>query len=1016
MTNREAVFISSTSIDLPEYRAAVRDAVLSLGLFPSGMETWPVDGDSTIELCKNKLAEAEIFLGIYAHRYGWCPPGYNDKSITELEYDWATERGIRRFCFVVDAAYPWPAESIGEAADDRLMQFKLRVQEELAIGFFTTPDDLKAKVLAALAPYAQQETLYGVLPYLRWLNRLAKQSALLQVLEGQHSNLVGDDVQITMDMIYTPLNTSRIIARDTAGNAVGEPEPRETSLAIASSSDILQDRTPLTLMEAANQNSRLVLLGDPGSGKSTFLAYLALCLTGEYLMPDTGWLRQMEDQGWVRGQFLPILVTLRDFAQDIPVDDSHEAGHLLWKHVVQQLNRRNCSSAVPVLEAALASGTALVLLDGLDEVPLERVDWVRDILSNFVATQHPANRYLVTCRILSYAHEGRRLSGFSEETIAPLSRSQIGKFIATWYSSLANIGNLDADLASQLATSMIQHLQGDLEDVASNPMLLTVMALVHDHLGKLPRERARLYALFVELLMLRWKSHDADTITSRLGIREDDLYRILWEIAYDAHSKQEIREGAADISEADVVAIMRKRLGDLAKAQELCNYIERRAGLLIGRGQDAGGWRVFAFPHRTFQEYLAGCHIANNRFTRQAFRLSRTGSNWREPLMFAVGHLIFNQADIATPIDVANTVCPPETPKGEGDWRAIWLAGDILLLVGLENVEYDEIGREVLPRVHDRLVDLLHEGHLSPIERASAGRSLSRLGDRRRGVGVDPYGDPDLLFCEIPAGPFTMGSDRREEPHAAPRELPKHLDKSIQQTFLISRYPITNAQFQMFVQTKDGYWDDSNWTPEGLKWRGSLSPTVVPAGSVGLANHPVTAVTWYECWAFCKWATSRLSMGAKIYAWQNGMVQPLTGAGLQIRLASEVEWEKAARGSLGSRYTWGDSWHTDGCNSKEALISSTTAVGIFPQGRSIYGVMDMCGNTWEWCQNTWGWTYERAFTQDLNDPSGTTQRAVRGGGFDNNRMLVRAACRFGNRPEFKSDDLGFRVVAVRSST
>jgi hypothetical protein len=86
------VFIGSTREDLTEHRAAVRAAVTELGLFPEG----------------KKFKKADIYVGIYAYRYGWQPPGFDNKSITELEYDWAGEKGIPRLCFVVDDNHPWP--------------------------------------------------------------------------------------------------------------------------------------------------------------------------------------------------------------------------------------------------------------------------------------------------------------------------------------------------------------------------------------------------------------------------------------------------------------------------------------------------------------------------------------------------------------------------------------------------------------------------------------------------------------------------------------------------------------------------------------------------------------------------------------------------------------------------------------------------------------------------------------------------------------------------------------------
>ena len=258
-------------------------------------------------------------------------------------------------------------------------------------------------------------------------------------------------------------------------------------------------------------------------------------------------------------------------------------------------------------------------------------------------------------------------------------------------------------------------------------MLLTVMALVHNRTGTLPREAARLYASCVNLLMFEWKPFAATWLMNQLKLREDDLYRALWELAYEAHSKQAGEGGPANISEAAVVGLLRRQWGSTQKAEQFCQYIEQRAGLLVGRGHGENGWRVFTFPHRTFQEYLAGCFIANSR--RDVQRLfaekAREGAHWREALLLAAGHLVLNENDIATPIDIAKFLVEP-APHSDDDWRAVWLAGDIVLLVGLDRVAADEYGDKTLPLLRKRLASLVGGGNL-PQSRASHCRTNIRM-------------------------------------------------------------------------------------------------------------------------------------------------------------------------------------------------------------------------------------------------------------------------------------------------
>ncbi|MBX3082108.1 MAG: DUF4062 domain-containing protein [Anaerolineae bacterium] len=153
------VFVSSTSYDLPEHRKAIVDALLSLNLQPRGMEYWAVTGDDPVQLCKRQVSEADAFIGIYAHRYGWCPVDFGGKSITELEYDWAGSvsyngKSIPRFCFVIDALHPITIDMVEQDKKTELEAFKKRISAEHQIGFFKSVNDLKAQVIHALAEWS----------------------------------------------------------------------------------------------------------------------------------------------------------------------------------------------------------------------------------------------------------------------------------------------------------------------------------------------------------------------------------------------------------------------------------------------------------------------------------------------------------------------------------------------------------------------------------------------------------------------------------------------------------------------------------------------------------------------------------------------------------------------------------------------------------------------------------------------------------------------------------------------
>ncbi|WP_119072062.1 DUF4062 domain-containing protein [Aggregatilinea lenta] len=153
MAEKPVVFISSTSMDLPDYRRAVFDAVEDMGFSPDAMEHWPAADENSVDFCRRKVEEADIYIGIFAHRYGWRPGGLGTPSITEMEYDWATARGIPRFCFIVERKFRWELDDIETEAITDLNAFKERLQSQHKVRFFNTSDDLKAKVVQALAYY-----------------------------------------------------------------------------------------------------------------------------------------------------------------------------------------------------------------------------------------------------------------------------------------------------------------------------------------------------------------------------------------------------------------------------------------------------------------------------------------------------------------------------------------------------------------------------------------------------------------------------------------------------------------------------------------------------------------------------------------------------------------------------------------------------------------------------------------------------------------------------------------------
>jgi formylglycine-generating enzyme required for sulfatase activity len=224
-----------------------------------------------------------------------------------------------------------------------------------------------------------------------------------------------------------------------------------------------------------------------------------------------------------------------------------------------------------------------------------------------------------------------------------------------------------------------------------------------------------------------------------------------------------------------------------------------------------------------------------------------------------------------------------------------------------------------------------------------------------------------------------MGSSDSDDANADGDEKPMHSVKLDE--FWIDKYEVTNADFAQFVEAT-GYQTDAE--KEGLSktWRDAAEDK---------DNHPVVYVSWNDAVAYCQW--------------------------LGKRLPTEAEWEKAARGTDGKIWPWGNDWDEDSVNSKDAGPGHTMAVGSYPDGASPYGAEDMAGNVCEWVTDRYQWDYYQA-APDHNNPQGPNQgasRVVRGGSWALPQGLTRCASRFGFLPWVRRDDLGFRCASSSPS-
>ncbi|MCP4415551.1 MAG: SUMF1/EgtB/PvdO family nonheme iron enzyme, partial [Chloroflexi bacterium] len=590
---------------------------------------------------------------------------------------------------------------------------------------------------------------------------------------------------------------------------------------------------------------QMILLGDAGSGKSTLLRHLSYCLVNAVLKPEQGWLMKLRwqkgyanrskaesladfsqklfsDDGderpepitlhWQAPAFVPVLVELREFARTS--FDPHSP-HALWQYIEQSLKNDEMAEAVPTLKKKAQCGELIFLFDGVDEVANEKRADVWQAITALHNGPYGGNRWIATCRILSFDPKEAPAS-VPVQTIQSFDQDQIDLFIQKWTEALKERGELTTDEAKTFLKSLHQATRTRLAELAPNPMLLTIIVLVQKYHGTLPKERAKLYDACVETMMLRWQQHkekaegkEVPSILTQLGISKEDFERLLWELAWQAHSKNPEAKGTADIAEAEILHVARQPKffnNDLERIGKFINYTKDRAHLLSFKG--SLDEPIYTFPHRTFQEYLAAKSLlVNRRLHRIIADLAAVGSPWREVLNLATGILVFNENKREAAIGLIETVLPETTPVELADWHQIWLAGEMALEVGRNWMELDEVGQELLPQLREQLAALLTMGALTPQQRAEAGKALAQLGDPREEVHCRV---PQME--DVPAGPFLMGSDKQKDKDAHNDEMDQH--EVTLPAYRIGKYLVTNAQFAHFVAA-GGYDNDAFWTKEG---------------------------------------------------------------------------------------------------------------------------------------------------------------------------------------------------------
>ncbi len=838
--------------------------------------------------------------------------------------------------------------------------------------------------------------------------------------------------------------------------ATGRPLPEEDRKALGE-----RMGPPRPVESLLADHAGLVVLGDPGSGKTSFLKHLAV-LHGTSRGPSSR---------------LPVYLPLAAYAEHLGQSARNGTSPKPLQDFIAL--HHEADDIADLLEMALSKGRALLLLDGLDETRDQalRRRLVEAVVTFFQKWREQGNQFVITSRIVGYAAVRPNVPGLEECWLSDFDDADIEAFAERWTRAVerrergeGNVAYLQAQARQRELLNAVAVNPG-VRRLAASPILLTILALMQKAGERLPDRRAKLYDRCLETMLSTWNASKGVTPFQEASQPVTQTLKVLAPLALWMHTAH---DGYGLVPkqrlESQLQDILLRRKGHPVPAQapdparveaeeaaaDFMKDVHGQCSLLLERAPGRYG-----FLHQSFQDYLAGVGLVMLENERRPSRPARkpaealgqagvieamrerlaapqSADDWREPLLLAVGYVGL----VHVREEFAAAMLRGWMNAGAG---GLLLAGEAVADLGAEAV-----GSACFQDVLHQLRRLRDQRDAPARSRADAARWIGHLGDDRPGVGVlprkagsTPPMRPDFAWCgpdpkdpriPFPAGTFLMGGD----PKAIQSSKEPFECHRVRSPFMIARFPVTVRQFRAFVED-GGYANAAYWPGAAQAWLNGEAkdwewyypilrerylkrrfPIRHPEDFTQpfqAPNSPRVGVSWFEADAYVRWLRERF------HPEEWGL-----GPGWQPMLPSEAEWELAARWdgrgtqrALPWAAAGSDETLVGHCNFSGAGVERTSAVGLFsPEGDAYCGAADMVGNVWEWCRDPWrDMTTEEALRQydgqaEPAEPSRDKHpRVLRGGSwFYVDPGLLRCAARLGGVPGDSYGGIGFRVVCV----
>ncbi|MFE7856321.1 NACHT domain-containing protein [Streptomyces sp. NPDC057403] len=771
-------------------------------------------------------------------------------------------------------------------------------------------------------------------------------------------------------------------------------------------SDLVADRRENSITHRVDEiiapGSSAVILGDPGSGKSTALKLIALRLSSA---------RRSEGRENSR---IPLLFPFTAYAEAMRLSDAGATNGIALDDFIVSYFRhtRNASeSSAAVITNAISDGRAVFLIDGLDEIiSSDDRSFLMSRLEDFMAWQISAgNSFVMTSRIIGYSERPVVVDGLRHFVLADFSDDEIENFVDRWCTVAETAARSGADpLVQPAAEAQAAALKravfsnAGVRRLASNPLLLTILVFIHRQGVELPKRRAELYDLYMRVLLNSWaRVRNLDGRPIR-PIDESEVTKVLAPMAYWVHQSVPSGYCDRDVFVSRIASLYEASRGishesALERAENLVDVLLRASGLLIERGEGQ-----VAFAHLTFEEYLAARHIVlegqvDKRKCVRMLEQHIDDPRWREVTSLVVGFFgVVTKEENAAGL-IVNRLAYGGGNRHLRNGRLLWAAEAAI-----------DAGDEAVPAaIWNRLkvdINQIARGAYSGDEHWRAGKVLAVFGDPvLQGYSRIPEmitvsggefisGAPVEFvrerLAEIDCVDLAEGSEwvrdywRLTVTSEGPQEVRQVGD------FRISRFPVTNEQYSAFLKDRVDVSVPLIGPGKASRFAWDQHLRTPPAGRL---NEPVVLVSWDDARAYCQWLSGE--------------------TGRCFRLPTEDEWEYACRGNTGSMYPWGDGWDNRKANTVEGGIGDIVAVGLYSSGASPFSIEDCVGQVWEWTQSNWGHRWTSPLPRNAGDgEEGVLWKVVRGGSWDDLRAFANSSARGANLHDFRSHYIGFRIV------